>query len=200
MGVSSYWELTQGVIPDHRPSRWLALYGYLQSFCKVRSIVILAVVAVGKQFRTVQSMVKRDKQRPQHEQQHRHRSLGRRNHHRRQPPLSSSAAAATAAAVVVVVVVVVSQGGPTATLALRLFVRHASHHVLVALMTSGGTAAPLEVKTVRFLDNFSMGTRGAIAVEEFKRRGYACVHLRRTGSASPAGEGVGVGVARTPDV
>ncbi len=32
MGVSLYWELTQGVIPVHRPSCWLALYGYLQQF------------------------------------------------------------------------------------------------------------------------------------------------------------------------
>jgi hypothetical protein len=31
MGVSSYLELTQGVIPDHHPSMWLALHGYLQS-------------------------------------------------------------------------------------------------------------------------------------------------------------------------
>ena len=30
MGVSSYWELMQGVIPDHRLLRWLALYGYLR--------------------------------------------------------------------------------------------------------------------------------------------------------------------------
>ena len=70
-------------------------------------------------------------------------------------------------------------------------VRHASRHVPVALVTSGGTVAPLEVETVRFLDNFSTGTRGAIAVEEFERRGYACVHLRRTGSASPFGRVLG---------
>jgi hypothetical protein len=75
---------------------------------------------------------------------------------------------------------------------LRNFVaRHASRHVPVALVTSGGTIAPLEVETVRFLDNFSTGTRGAISVEEFARRGYACVHLRRTGSASPFGRSLG---------
>ena len=66
-------------------------------------------------------------------------------------------------------------------------VRHASCHAPVALVTSGGTTAPLEVETVRVLDNFSTGTRGAIAVEEFARRGYAVVHLRRTGSACPFG-------------
>jgi hypothetical protein len=30
MGVSLYWELMQGVIPDHRPLWWLALYGFMQ--------------------------------------------------------------------------------------------------------------------------------------------------------------------------
>ena len=38
---------------------------------------------------------------------------------------------------------------------------------------------------MQFLDNFSTGTRGAVAVEEFARRGYAVVHLRRTGSMCP---------------
>ena len=61
----------------------------------------------------------------------------------------------------------------------------------VALVTSGGTVAPLKVETVRFLDNFSTGTRGAIAVEEFARRGYAVVHMRRTGSACPFGRVLG---------
>eukprot|EP00965_Chrysotila_dentata_P180710 5964983-Pleurochrysis_carterae.AAC.2 len=31
----------------------------------------------------------------------------------------------------------------------------------VALVTSGGTTAPLEARTVRFIDNFSSGNRGA---------------------------------------
>ena len=63
--------------------------------------------------------------------------------------------------------------------------RHASRHCPVALVTSGGTAADLEVNSVRVLDNFSTGLRGAISVEEFLRRGYAVIHLTRTGSASP---------------
>jgi len=70
-------------------------------------------------------------------------------------------------------------------------VRHASHNAPVALVTSGGTTAPLEVETVRFLDNFSTGTRGAVAVEEFARRGYAVVHLRRAGSTCPHGRELG---------
>jgi len=71
-------------------------------------------------------------------------------------------------------------------------VRHASRHAPVALVTSGGRTAPLEVETVRFfLDNFSTGMRGAVAVEEFVRRGYAVVHLRRMGSACPHGRVLG---------
>ena len=71
-------------------------------------------------------------------------------------------------------------------LELRSFVlRHASHHRPIAVVTSGGTAADLEVNSVRCLDNFSTGLRGAISVEEFLRRGYAVIHLWRVGSASP---------------
>lgn len=63
--------------------------------------------------------------------------------------------------------------------------RHQSHHRPIALVTSGGTAADLEMQTVRFIDNFSTGKRGAISVEEFLKRGYACIHLMREGCASP---------------
>ena len=44
-------------------------------------------------------------------------------------------------------------------------VRHASHHRPIALVSSGGTVADLEVHSVRCLDNFSTGKRGSIAVE-----------------------------------
>jgi len=44
-------------------------------------------------------------------------------------------------------------------------IRHASHHRPIALVSSGGTAADLEVNSVRCLDNFSTGKRGAISVE-----------------------------------
>jgi len=69
--------------------------------------------------------------------------------------------------------------------------RHTSHHTPLALVTSGGTAAPLEHNCVRFLDNFSTGTRGAHAVEEFCKRGYAVIHLKREGSISPFGRVLG---------
>lgn len=35
----------------------------------------------------------------------------------------------------------------------------------VAVVTSGGTTVPLEQNTVRFLDNFSTGSRGAASAE-----------------------------------
>jgi len=66
-------------------------------------------------------------------------------------------------------------------------VRHTSHHIPLALVTSGGTSAPLEHNCVRYLDNFSTGNRGAYAVEEFLKRGYAVIHLKREGSVAPFG-------------
>jgi phosphopantothenate---cysteine ligase (ATP) len=74
----------------------------------------------------------------------------------------------------------------TLELELRAFVvRHASHHRPIAFVTSGGTAADLEINSVRCLDNFSTGLRGAISAEEFLKRGYAVLYLCRVGSASP---------------
>ena len=52
-------------------------------------------------------------------------------------------------------------------------------------ITSGGTTVPLEKNTVRFLDNFSTGNRGAICAEEFLKAGYYVVFLSRKKSASP---------------
>jgi len=44
---------------------------------------------------------------------------------------------------------------------------------------------PLERKTVRFIDNFSTGLRGAICAEYFLRNGYAVLFLYRKGSCFP---------------
>ncbi|QSL64610.1 hypothetical protein MERGE_001911 [Pneumocystis wakefieldiae] len=49
----------------------------------------------------------------------------------------------------------------------------------VVLVTSGGTAVPLEAHTVRFLDNFSAGTRGSVSAEYFIKFGYSVVFLYR---------------------
>ncbi|CAG8510083.1 7198_t:CDS:2 [Ambispora gerdemannii] len=43
--------------------------------------------------------------------------------------------------------------------------KHAAKGSKVVLITSGGTTVPLENQTVRFIDNFSAGTRGATSAE-----------------------------------
>ncbi|GAA5835070.1 hypothetical protein JCM9279_007188 [Rhodotorula babjevae] len=56
----------------------------------------------------------------------------------------------------------------------------------VVLVTSGGTTVPLEHNVVRFLDNFSAGTRGAASAEHFLRSGrYAVIFLHRQHSLQP---------------
>lgn len=55
----------------------------------------------------------------------------------------------------------------------------------VALITSGGTTVPLENQTVRFIDNFSAGTRGATSAEYFLQQGYAVIFLHRQYSLLP---------------
>jgi len=66
-------------------------------------------------------------------------------------------------------------------------IQHASHHRPIVLVTSGGTVVDLERHSVRSIENFSTGTRGASSVECFLRRGYAVIHLWRKGSSSPYG-------------
>ncbi|KAL1973826.1 hypothetical protein VTN31DRAFT_5386 [Thermomyces dupontii] len=64
-----------------------------------------------------------------------------------------------------------------------------AHHVeanrRVVLVTSGGTTVPLENQTVRFIDNFSAGTRGATSAEYFLEAGYAVIFLHRQFSLLP---------------
>jgi phosphopantothenate-cysteine ligase len=55
----------------------------------------------------------------------------------------------------------------------------------VVLVTSGGTNVPLEKQTVRFIDNFSAGTRGATSAEYFLESGYAVIFLHRQFSLLP---------------
>lgn len=55
----------------------------------------------------------------------------------------------------------------------------------IALVTSGGTTVPLENNTVRFIDNFSAGTRGATSAEYFLEQGYAVIFLHREFSLLP---------------
>ena len=53
--------------------------------------------------------------------------------------------------------------------------RHAERRI--ALVTSGGTTVPLEKNTVRFIDNFSTGNRGAASVEQLLKADYAVVFV-----------------------
>ncbi|CUM67523.1 uncharacterized protein PRCAT00005222001 [Priceomyces carsonii] len=55
----------------------------------------------------------------------------------------------------------------------------------VVLVTSGGTTVPLENNTVRFIDNFSAGTRGATSAEYFLENDYAVIFLHREFSLLP---------------
>ena len=61
-------------------------------------------------------------------------------------------------------------------------------------MTSGGTTVPLEKNTVRFIDNFSTGTRGAVGAEYpcfyiliryFLHYGYYVIFLYRESTKRP---------------
>lgn len=63
--------------------------------------------------------------------------------------------------------------------------RHGSAGRRVVLITSGGTKVPLESRTVRFLDNFSSGRRGASSAEYFLDSGYAVIFLHRHRSLYP---------------
>ncbi|CAO1637112.1 unnamed protein product [Sympodiomycopsis kandeliae] len=68
----------------------------------------------------------------------------------------------------------------------RSFVeRHHKQGRKVVLVTSGGTTVPLERNVVRFLDNFSAGTRGATSAEYFLSAGYAVIFMHRQHSLSP---------------
>jgi phosphopantothenate-cysteine ligase len=71
------------------------------------------------------------------------------------------------------------------TLAREFIHRHANEQRRVVLVTSGGTTVPLEQQTVRFIDNFSAGTRGATSAEYFLQNGYAVIFLHRQFSLLP---------------
>ncbi|KAI2810037.1 hypothetical protein RDWZM_002880 [Blomia tropicalis] len=59
-------------------------------------------------------------------------------------------------------------------------------HLKIALVTSGGTTIPIELNTVRFVDNFSAGTRGSASTEYLlKTEQYAVIFLFRHKSLEP---------------
>ncbi|OCL07212.1 phosphopantothenate-cysteine ligase-like protein [Glonium stellatum] len=71
------------------------------------------------------------------------------------------------------------------TLAREFIDRHAEQGRRLVLVTSGGTTVPLETQTVRYIDNFSAGTRGATSAEYFLQEGYAVIFLHRQFSLLP---------------
>lgn len=71
------------------------------------------------------------------------------------------------------------------TLAKAFISQHRSEGRRVVLITSGGTTVPLENQTVRFIDNFSAGTRGSTSAEYFLEVGYAVIFLHRQFSLLP---------------
>ncbi|KAI4251597.1 MAG: hypothetical protein LQ352_004758 [Teloschistes flavicans] len=74
---------------------------------------------------------------------------------------------------------------PQTALARAFIAQHLQDGRRLVLVTSGGTTVPLEVQTVRFIDNFSAGTRGATSAEYFLEAGYAVIFLHRQFSLLP---------------
>lgn len=60
-----------------------------------------------------------------------------------------------------------------------------NEHRRIVLITSGGTTVPLEHNTVRYVDNFSAGTRGSASTEYFLQEGYAVIFMHRINSLEP---------------
>eukprot|EP00835_Amoeboradix_gromovi_P003306 NODE_213_length_14376_cov_0.499054.p6 type:complete len:268 gc:universal NODE_213_length_14376_cov_0.499054:13382-14185(+) len=55
----------------------------------------------------------------------------------------------------------------------------------IVVVTSGGTIIPLEKNMVRYIDNFSVGTRGSTSAEVFLKSGYRVIYLYRDTSLQP---------------
>ncbi|CAL8103185.1 unnamed protein product [Orchesella dallaii] len=65
------------------------------------------------------------------------------------------------------------------------FIENAGAYQRIVLVTSGGTLVPLEKLMVRFIDNFSTGSRGAASTEYFLAAGYKVIFLHRGKSIQP---------------
>ena len=55
----------------------------------------------------------------------------------------------------------------------------------IVILTSGGTNVPLEKNTVRFIDNFSTGNRGASSCEHFLKQDCKVILIKRKSSQTP---------------
>ena len=67
----------------------------------------------------------------------------------------------------------------------QFLAKHRSSNRRIVLVTSGGTTVPLEKNTVRFIDNFSTGQRGAASVEYFLEENYLVLFFYRRSSTLP---------------
>ena len=67
----------------------------------------------------------------------------------------------------------------------RYFHEASKSTIPIVLITSGGTTIPFEQNMVRFIDNFSAGTRGSASAEYFLQNGYAAIFLHRSSSLKP---------------
>ena len=69
---------------------------------------------------------------------------------------------------------------------INLFIQSINHNnTKIVLVTSGGTSVRLEKNTVRSLENFSTGKRGALSCEEFLYNNYYVIFLYRNTSLQP---------------
>lgn len=86
------------------------------------------------------------------------------------------------------------------TLAREFITRHANDGRRVVLVTSGGTTVPLEQQTVRYIDNFSAGTRGATSAEYFLQNGYAVIFLTDSSRSCPIRDTIRITHARSSTI
>jgi phosphopantothenate-cysteine ligase len=68
---------------------------------------------------------------------------------------------------------------------LEAFLKSLDSDTPIVFVTSGGTSVKLEKNTVRSIENFSTGKRGALCAEEFLKNDYCVVFLYREGSHLP---------------
>ena len=68
----------------------------------------------------------------------------------------------------------------------------------LAVVTAGGTTVPLEARTVRFIDNFSTGNRGAALAEHLLESGYSVLFVHRRSCAFPFARAAAAALAADP--
>jgi len=65
------------------------------------------------------------------------------------------------------------------------FIHKLNKESKIVLITSGGTSIKLEKQTVRSIENFSTGKRGALCCESFLESNYKVIFLYRRESCKP---------------